>query len=354
MKFSKTLRHRQAFRDNGMAEDVPARAIKKRVTLKEVAKAAEVSLGSASYAINGTGSVDEKTRARVLKAAKKLGYRQNLSAQAMRTGRTRALGLVLPDFTNPFFTSLAHFVMRSARTNGYSVFVTDTEGDEGMEREALSVLVERGVEGIVWFPIRDINTAESLTQDIPTVVIDRTISGLESIQADYAGGGRLAAEHLVGLGHKHIGVISGPMDISSMRERVRGATEYIEKHAHLAFSVANAFSVDLEPEVMRAIVGRKATAVIVGADLIAFGVIKAASDAGINVPRDLSVIGFDDVPWAQLSTPTLTTIEMPLEEMAGEAIEALLRRIEGRANSRRQVVFSTDLVMRNSTRALKP
>jgi LacI family transcriptional regulator len=334
-----------------MAEDAPAKP--KRVTLKDVAKAADVSLGSASYAINGNGSTDERTRAHILKVAKKLGYRQNMNAQAMRTGRTKALGLVLPDFSNQFFTALAQFVMRSARQHGYSVFVTDTEGSEALEREALTVLSERGVEGIVWFPIRDTNTAEALTQDIPTVVMDRTIGGLEAVQADYVGGGRLAAEHLIALGHRDIGVISGPMDVSSVRERVRGARDAIEAGGgRVVFCAENAFSIDLDPLVARAISGRTATAVICGADLIALGAIKYAATLGLNVPGDLSVVGFDDIPWAQLSTPPLTTVEMPIEDMAAEAVDVLLRRMEGRANARRQVVFATALIERGSTRAL--
>lgn len=340
-----------------MAEEMPAkpqRATVKRVTLKDVAREANVSLGSASYAINGNGSVDERTRAHVLRTAQKLGYRQNLSAQAMRTGKTRALGLVLPDFSNPFFTALAQFVMRSARHHGYSVFVTDTEGAETLETEALTLLSERGVEGIVWFPIRDTNTAEALTHEIPTVVMDRSIAGLEAIQADYAGGGRQAAEHLLALGHRDIGLVCGPMDVASVRDRVRGAREAIAAgDGRVVFTVENGFSTDLDPIVAESVTSGQATAVICGNDLIALGVIHRATIVGLQVPGDLSVIGFDDIPWARLSVPPLTTIEMPIEDMAAEAVETLLRRIDGRSHSRRQVVFTTILVERASTAAPK-
>jgi len=335
-----------------MAEDVPAKP--RRVTLKDVAKAANVSLGSASYAINGNGSVDERTRGHILRVAQSLGYRQNLAAQAMRTGKTRALGLVLPDFSNPFFTALAQFVMRSARQHGYSVFVTDTEGAEALETQALTVMSERGVEGIVWFPIRDINTSEDVTRDTPTVVMDRNIGGLAAIHADYAGGGRLAGEHLLALGHRDIGLVSGPMDVSSMRERVRGAGEAIEAGGgRVVFSVDNAFSIDLDPLVAQTVASRKATAIICGADLIALGVVRHLAACGVDVPNDVSVVGFDDIPWAQYSAPPLTTIEMPIEDMAAEAVETLLRSIDGRLQSRRQVVFSTSLIERGSTKALK-
>jgi LacI family transcriptional regulator len=323
-------------------------APQKRATLKEVAKAAGVSLASASYAVNGTGSLGESTRNHILQVAGSLGYRQNLSARAIRTGKTGAIGLILPDLTNPFFPALAQSVIQTARQHAYSVFVTDTEGSPELEVESLRLLVEHGVDGIVWFPIGDANLAGSLLEGVPTVVVDRTISGFESVQADYAGGGLLAAEHLVQAGHTSIGIVSGPTDILSMRQRCEAAANYIQQHAKLAFRVTNGFSVDLEPKVKDAIRSRAATAVFVGADLIALGVIQYAQSQKIKVPSQLSVVGFDDIPWAQMSSPALTTIEMPLGDMAAEAVEALFRRSDERVDLRRKVVFDTTLIKRDS------
>lgn len=326
----------------------PQKPAQKRATLKEVAKTAGVSLASASYALNGTGSLGEATRDHILQVADKLGYRQNLSARAMRTGKTGALGLVLPDLTNPFFPTLAQSVIQTARQRSYSVFVTDTEGSEELEIASIRLLVEHGVDGIVWFPVGDRNTAGTLLSGVPTVVIDRTIPGFESIQADYAGGGRLAAEHLVQAGHTSIGIISGPTDVLSMRQRCDAAASYIQQHGKLAYRVVNAFSTDLEPKVKEAIRSRAATAVFVGADLIALGVMQYAQSIKLKVPAQLSVIGFDDVPWAQMTSPALTTIDMPLGEMAAEAVAALLRRTDEQADLRRKIVFDTALVQRGS------
>jgi LacI family transcriptional regulator len=321
----------------------------KRPTLKEVARAAGVSLASASYAVNGTGSLGEATRSHVLRIAEKLGYRQNLNARAIRTGRTGALGLVLPDLNNPFFPALAQSVIQTARNFSYSVFVTDTEGSEQLEAQSLRLLVEHGVDGIIWFPIGDKNTAGTLLDDVPTVVIDRTLPGLESIQADYASGGRLAAEYLVNAGHRSIGVISGPTDIQSMRDRCNGAVDFIRRHAELAFQVGNGFSIDLEPKVKEAIKSRSATAVFIGADLIALGVMSYAQSIGIAVPEQLSIVGFDDIPWAQYSRPALTTVEIPIGDMATEAVEAVLRKSKGQTESRRKIVFDMTLIERAST-----
>lgn len=324
----------------------------RRVTLKDVAKAAGVSLASASYAVNRTGSLGEETRQQILRVAEELGYRQNMSARATRTGKTGAIGLVLPDLTNPFFPNLAQSVVQRARAHGYSVFVTDTEGVEELERDALRALAERGVDGIVWFPIRDINTAESITADIPTIIVDRTLPKLESVQADYAGGGRAAVRHLLDLGHRRIGIVCGPMDIASMQDRCEAAATLIRAEAELVFIVENGFSIDLDAKVTHALDSAGATAVFAGADLIALGIIRHVQALGRTVPGDLSVVGFDDIPWAQMSSPTLSTIEMPIEDMAGEAVDALLRRIEGSPDLRRRVILDTALIARGSTAML--
>ena len=322
--------------------------MRKRVTLKEVAKAAGVSLAAASYAVNKTGSLGDDTRTHVLKIASDLGYRQNMSARATRTGRTGAIGFVVPDMTNPFFPSLAQSVVQRARQNGYSVFVTDTEGDQAQEEEVVRQLIDRGVDGIVWFPIKDENSIEAIAVDLPIVVIDRTVPGFECIQADYVEGGRLAAERLLSLGHRRIGVVAGPMDVRSMRDRCDAARDVLERAGALSFFVENAFSTELSRSVAEAIASRAATAVFCGSDLIAIGVLRQARQDGLATPDHLAVIGFDDIPWAAYCIPALTTVEMPIDEMASEAVDALLRKIDGETESNRRVVFGVSLVERES------
>jgi LacI family transcriptional regulator len=332
----------------------PSRSVAgRRPTLKEVAKAAGVSLASASYAINGAGSVGEATREHVLKVAAELGYRPNQSAKAMKTGKTGALGLILPDLTNPFFPSLAQGVIQSARAQGYSVFLTDTGGSEEAEQRAVNLLIDHGVDGVIWFPIADDGPVGKLIEGVPTVVLDRDLPGYDVIQADYAGGGRLAAEHLIAAGHVNIGVISGPHAASSARQRAEAAIAVVRDRANLVWHVHNAYSVDLEPSVAQALESRTATAVIAGADLIAIGAMRYIRSLGLSVPDDVSVVGFDDIPWAQLHTPALTTIDMPVVDMAAAAVETLIRRMGARSEARRRVVFNVELIARDSVRALK-
>ncbi len=329
-----------------------AKNAKKRPTLKDLAKAAGVSLAAASYAVNNTGSLGKDTRTHILETAKKLGYRQNLAARATRTGRTGAIGFIVPDLTNPFFPSLAQAVIQRSRQNGFDVFLADTEGDRDQEAEAFRALVDRGVDGIVWFPIDDESGTNIPTTDIPIIVLDRTLPGFECIQAEYADGGRKGAQHLLQHGHKNIGIVTGPLDVSSMRERCHGAADLIKETGKLKFWVSNAFSTELEPAVTKAIAQGSASAIFVGSDLIAIGILGFARKQGIRIPEDLSIVGFDDIPWAAHTNPALTTIEMPVDEMAFEAVEALIRRIEGIADGARRVIFDVSLVERETVKSI--
>lgn len=301
----------------------------KRVTLKEVAKAARVFLASASCAMNNTGSLGEERRQHILNIAKRLGSRQNLSVRATRTGRTGSIGFLVPDMSNPFFPSLAQSVFHRAHENGYSVFMAGPQGD------------------VVWFPINDDSRAGEGGGDVPVVVIDRTLPGHQCIQADYAFGGREAVRHLQAYGHNKIGIVTGPMDVQSMCERCDAARDQIEATGEVALLINNAFSADLDPDAVKAVDSRSATAIFAGADLIAIGIMAHARRIGLGVPRDLSVTGFDDIPWASLSSPSLTTIKMPVDLMLVN-VDALMRKISGHEEGAKRVIFDTSVVKRES------
>lgn len=307
---------------------MPRNPADKRATLKDLAREAGVSLASASYAVNGNGSVGEQTRAHILEVARRIGYRQNVAARVMKTGRSGNLALVLPDLTNPFFPTLAQALFRSARARGCGMFLIDTEGNEDLEHSALSMVSDIGVDGLVWFPIRDKDTSKGVLAHTPVVVLDRTVPGFSAIGIDYLHAGQLAARHLLDAGHRRIGIISGPGDVASMRDRCEGAQALIEAEGELAFRVENAFSVDLEPPVIDALLHGGATAIFAAADVIAIGALRHAHTQGLRVPGDLSILGFDDIPLAEQNVPPLTTIELPVETIAASAIDALLAQVE--------------------------
>lgn len=319
-----------------------------RVTLKQVAEAAGVSLATASYSLNNGGSVGQETRQRVIAVAESLGYRPNLAAKAMRTGRTGTLGCVLPDLTNPFFPLLAQTVINAARESGHGVFLTDSQGSKEAEAQSIEALVRQGVEGIVWFPIDDLPGQQPALGGLPAVVLDRSLPGFDCVLADFAAGGRLAAQTLIDAGHRRIGLITGPQAASSARERADGARASVQARGQLVWEVEAAYSADLDAALRALLKENRVTAIIAGADLIAIGVIGALRASGLRVPEDVSVIGFDNIPWTDLCTPPLTTIELPVPEMGVEAVQQLLRRLRAPDEPRRRIVFDVSLVARAS------
>jgi LacI family transcriptional regulator len=328
----------------------------RRPTLKDLSREAGVSLASASYAVNGNGSVGEQTRVHILEVAQRIGYRQNVAARAMKTGRTGALALIVPDLTNPFFPSLAQAIFRAARASGYATFLIDTEGNEVLEQAALAKAVDLGLDGIVWFPIRDKDTSNGVLTRTPVVVLDRTVPGYATVGVDYVEAGRIAARHLLDAGHRRIGIITGPTDIASMRDRCNGAEALIRAEGKLAFRVGNAFSSDLEPQARAALDAGEATAVFAAADVIAIGAVRWIQAKGLRVPEDVSILGFDDIPLAEQCLPALSTIELPVEDMAERAIAMLVAQIALPQDLALPMAAAvpTRLVLRASTTVLRP
>lgn len=322
-------------------------------TLKDVAREAGVSVATASYALSGRGSVGDETRRRVIEVAEELRYRPNLSAKAMRTGKTGQVGLILPDLTNPFFPTIVQNVVVAARKVGLGVFVTDSQGSKETEREIASGLIRHGVDGLVWFPVTDENSIGEILAEVPTVVLDRDLIGFDSVSADFELGGRLAARALMNAGHDRIGVISGPQDVSSSKRRTRSILDEIRSGATLAWHVTNAYSTDLEPSVIDRLRERSATGVITGNDLIAVGTMKAVSEAGMSVPDDVSIVSFDNTPLCEIVSPPLSSINVPGEEMGVEALRMLVRRIDNPREPRRRTVYDVELVNRQSIRELR-
>jgi LacI family transcriptional regulator len=321
-------------------------------TLKDLAREAGVSLTSASYAINGTGSVGPKTRAHVLDVAKRIGFRLNLNARAMKSGRSGMLALVIPDLGNPFFAALVQAVFREARSAGYQTYMTNTEGSEALEAEALAMAVGLRVDGVIWFSIRDKDTSGGVLANTPTVVLDRTLDGYDTVTVDYVAAGRLVGEYLLDHGHRRIGIISGPLDIAAMRDRCAGVESAFAGSGEIVFNLENAFSLDLEPSVKSALVEANATAVFAGADLIAIGAMRHVQSQGMTVPHDISIIGFDDIDMAALAQPALTTIELPIEEIAREAVAAILSRIRENDGQVKRSVLGTRVIGRASVSRL--
>lgn len=199
--------------------------------------------------------------------------------------------------------------------------MTNTEGSEEIEAAALAMAVGLRVDGLLWFSIRDKDTSDGVLSNTPTVVLDRTVPGYDSVSVDYLAAGRLAGQYLLDCGHRRIGIVLGPLDIVSMRDRCAGVVEAFAAGGEIVFALENSFSLDLEPIVKTRLIEDRPTAIFAGTDIIAIGVIRFAQMHGLMVPGDLSVLGFDDIDLASLTQPQLSTCEIPIER---ESVARLL------------------------------
>ena len=324
---------------------------KKRVTLHDVADAAGVSIATVSYVLNGQGSVSEEVRREVKRAAKKLGYRQNRAARAMKMGRSNILGLVIPNIENPFFATLAQAVLKESQTREYQVFLVDTEGSHKSEKKAMQGLIAQGVDGIIVFPIDDSQLRISGNTEVPVVVLDRDTPDLDLVQAEYYEGGRLLAAHLQDLGHRRIGLLEGPRVVTSARDRTRGLIENLGAEQSIVWREEHPFALELSDAARKMLDRDDVTAVVCGNDLIAIAAISYLQSQGRSVPGDLSVTGFDDISFAPMVSPPLTTVRMPIAGMGKEAVNLLIRRVQSDEPeaTRSRLVLDVDLIVRGST-----
>ena len=319
-------------------------------SMKDVAREAGVSVATVSHVLRGTKHVSAELTERVRAAALALGYVPNLQASALRTGRTQPLGVLLPDLANPFFVALLHALAPAARAAGKVLMVYDAENDATLELAGLKRMAAGQVDGIIWVPV-DVDAphvAGRSTPELPVVTIDRPVPDTDAVVADHVAGGRLLAEHLVGLGHNRVGLLSGPGELPSSRGRRRG---FIEAFAPVVpvWESTTAFSHELSGEA-RALLDREDyDAVVCANDTVALGVMRYLTQRGLSVPNDVSVVGFDDVAWASLMQPALTTVRQPLAAMGAAAVRLLLERLSDSQRATRRVVMPVELVERGST-----
>lgn len=320
-----------------------------RVSLKDVAEAAGVSIATASYALNQRGAVSAEVRRKVRRIAERLGYIPNTAAQSMRTGKTNSIGLVLPDLKNPFFPELAQAVETQARVSGYSVFLVDCQGNPEVEREGVSRLVSQGVEGLVWCPCSATDTLAEFRNSIPVVVVDRPMDSYDVVMSDYDAGGRVLAKLLATRKVDRIGLFSGPQNISIAKLRRDAFISHNPKHSTIVWEVETDFSLNLSPKARERCRSIEGVDVIVCAnDMIAIAVVAELKAAGVAVPGDVGVVGFDDVPWAAIVSPSLTTVRQPLAELGSQAATLLLSRIAGGPGSLRRINIGVEIVERDS------
>lgn len=322
-------------------------------TLRDVAAAAQVSTATVSKYINGAQRFSPKVEAALDAAIAGLGYRSNPLARSMITGRTNTIGLSVLDITNPHFSSILKGANRVANDHGYSVVLVDTEETPGRERRALEDLSRR-VDGMIVFSrMREHEMAWMTEIDKPLVFFGSLAElPLPTVASEDHGGAFMLVEHLRMLGHERIAYL-GFSKSRRDEERLGGIREALDA-AGLALTIHDAEAATLAEgeRLCSSIVlsGTRPDAVICYNDLMALGFMKAAADIGISIPRDLSVVGFDNIPYGKYTTPALTTVDLQSERMGATAMNKLLAVIKGEPVDKLTKI-APQLVLRASTMA---
>ncbi|MFQ5855047.1 MAG: LacI family DNA-binding transcriptional regulator [Anaerolineae bacterium] len=330
------------------------------VTRDDVARRAGVSPATVSYVINdGPRPVSAETRAKVLEAIRELGYRPSAVARSLRRQKTTTLGLIVPDTNNPYFAEVARGIEHIAFESGYTVILCHSGYDPERELQYVDVLREERAAGVIWIPATaNFEPAHELAEyGVPVVVLDRLAPGeqVPSVVADNFRGGYAATEHLINLGHRRIGCIARPVDLSHSQDRIYGYQAALRDHSRPAddaliakggFRLENGrkatfYLLDLDPP---------PTALFAYNDIMAIGALRAAHERGLRVPQDFSIVGFDDIAQAAFTCPALTTVAQQKFDMGRRGAELLLGLIAGKTLPvGAQTPLEVRLIVREST-----
>ncbi|MFD5752691.1 LacI family DNA-binding transcriptional regulator [Streptomyces sp. NPDC127033] len=333
------------------------------VGIKDVAGAAGVSVGTVSNVINRPESVTEETRRRVLSAIERLGYVRSESARQLRAGRSRILAVLVLDMANPFFVDVATGAERSARAAGLGVMLCNSAESPAEEATYLTLFSEQQVRGVLVTPadLSGRNLDAFRRHHIPFVLVDRIVPSADgcSVSVDDVSGGALAVRHLLRAGHRDIAYVSGPMRLAQCRNRREGALR--------AFAEAG-----LPPGALRQVeaarldvaAGRDAGARLLGMDprpgavfcandLLALGVLQTLYHAGVRVPEDIALVGYDDIDFAAAAAVPLTSVRQPAVQLGADAADLLIEETgdAAAAHLHRRIVLQPELVVRASTLA---
>ena len=329
----------------------------KRVTIKDVAELAGVSRQTVSRAINDKGEISPATKERVMDAVEQLGYRPNRLAQGMVTQRTRTVGLVVPDITNPFFPEVARGVQDLARLNEYNVVLCNTDSGPEEEIKTLESLMAQGVDGIITFGnMEEVELQRFADKFRPLILINRSIQhpNINLLLVDNARGAQLAVDHFANQQHRHIGMLTNTTTSHSNMRRVQSFQQAIANYQlpfderYIVEAPANLEGgyqatrqlFDIIPEI---------TAVFTYNDLMGIGALRACRDMGKQVPDECAIIGFDDIQLAAMVTPSLSTIHVDKYNIGQTAMERLLEMLEKPDTIFPPINLNVELILREST-----
>jgi LacI family repressor for deo operon, udp, cdd, tsx, nupC, and nupG len=330
------------------------------VKIGDVAKMANVSTATVSRVISNAGTVKKETSAKVLEAIKKLNYKPNLLARQLRRLETKTILVVIPDMTNTFFSSVLRGIESVATDYGYQVLLGDIQNIVERESSYLAVLGQKKVDGVILLTARtDQKVLEELSEEYPVVLACEYYEGsnLPTVSIDNISSARKATEYLISLNHKRIAHISGPLKVVVGRDRLRGFQQAMAQYGldiDSRLVQEGDFTYESGFNLMKKLlaVDYPPTAIFVANDEMAIGAIKAAKTSGLRVPEDLSVVGFDDIKFASIFEPAITTVVQPTFNMGKKAMELILNLINDNKLEKNQFILDDQLVVRDSCKKL--
>lgn len=331
----------------------------KSPTMKDVARLAGVSISTVSHVINKTRYVEPETREKVYEAIKTLGYRPNILASSLRKRVTNTIGLIISNITNLFYPEVVRGVEDLLAKYNYNLILCNSDENVEKEKNYIEVLFSRRVDGLIITPSKSSETRENLDlfreKNIPIVLVDRKIEGLEEdvVLADNIEGTYEAISYLISLGHKRIGIITGPLDTTTGCERLEGYLKALEdkgikKDDNLIYE--GDFKEEGGYKGVEALlnISNPPTAIFTSNNLMALGALKKITELGLKIPQDLSLISFDDMDWFPYFSPPLTAVYQPAYELGETAVKLLFERLKRGRKKRKEVRLPTKLIIRES------
>jgi LacI family transcriptional regulator, galactose operon repressor len=335
-------------------------------TIRDVAVRAGVSVATASNVVNGNRPVGEASRRRVLEAIAALDYRLDRAASALRGASTRLIGMVVPDITNVFFASLVHGIEALAERDGYDLLIVSTGEDAGKERRRVEALIARRIDGLIIVPVADdsmavFNSGAGGPRLPAAVLVDRgaATGGFDTVCADCVAAGYAAARALIDLGHRDIAILTHSRGLDNIEQRIAGCRRALgdaglDGRDGVVYGGQDLESLRgaIEVELNRA---DRPTAIFALTNVCALASIKAAGGLGLDIPGDLSIVGFDDFDWMWALRPYLTTVAQPVDDFASATWRLLTRRLGGDAVSgAERIELPCTLKVRESTGPARP
>jgi LacI family transcriptional regulator len=337
-----------------------------RVTIKDIAKKTGLSVSTVSLVLNHKKHrISEETCRRVMQAAEELHYRPNQMAVGLITKKTRTIGLIVPDVTNMFFAEIAKGAEAQCQKSGYSIILCNTNDNPEKDIDYINVLMDRGVDGIL-FTMAVNSTTNKASECIkifnqfekPAILVDRVLNvnnsdnGFPSVTVDNELGGYLATCHLLELGHRKIGCITGPMGAQSSQQRLFGYIRALQEF-NCPFDQTLIKEGDYHTSsgqiLFKEFFKQGVTAVFAFNDMIAYGVYCQAKKIGLHIPQDLSIVGFDDLPFSEILETPLTSMKQPAYEIGECAVKKMIEKINNPQLQTKNTVFKPELIVRKST-----